>query len=171
MSWFQKLFRNTDADAGTKARTNVWDDRYFETLNTIMAMPLEEARQQAELLLTDPQKFDCVSSPSTKSLDILAPELQALFARFEVIQVVDDEAFLSRDSIAPFDMDGNGLSWGQPLWYIGQTDGHSVTMVKPHEELVYATADGENTAPTDPYPSVYHWLLWVSAVALDFGLD
>lgn len=169
MSWFKNLFRNKDADADAKAKADAWDDRYFETLNTIMAMPLEEARRQAEFLLADPQKFDCVSSPPTKPLDILAPELQALFVRFEVIQVVDDEAFLSRNDIAPLDMDGDGLSWGQPLWYIGQEHGHSTTMVKPHAEPVYDTTDGD--PPSEPYPSVYHWLLWVSASASGFGLE
>ena len=169
MSWFQNWFPKKEAKANTWD-AEAWDNRYFEMQKKIMSLSLDAARRQAEVLLGDPQKFDCVCSPSTKTLDILAPELQALFARFEIIQVVDDEAFLNRNNIAPFDFDADGLSWGQPLWSIGQKDGHSVTLVKPYEEAVFVTVDGLDEAPSAPYPSIYHWLLWVSAVASDFGL-
>jgi hypothetical protein len=98
---------------------------------------------------------------------MLAPELQALFSRFNYIGTVDDEAFLSRESIEPWDVRG----WSQRFWYIGDTHGHSNTLVKPHDEAVYMTGEAEEEAPSEPLPSIHHWLLWVSACAVGFGDD
>lgn len=136
MTWFNFLKKkNTEA----VAEEDDWEDRYFQEQQRIAALAFEEAHRQAERLLADPGTFDCVPSsrPPDGPLHELAPGLPALFSRFDSIATVDDEAFLSREKIAPFDWDGNGLSWGQPLWVIGQTHGHAATLVKPHKENVY----------------------------------
>jgi len=146
---------------------NMWMDRYDDAGKKIAALSLEEARRQAELLLSDPRKFECVPSErlSNDTLSKFAPGLQSLFSRYATILVIDDEAYLTRDEIAQLNWHGNGLSWGEEFWRIGAANGYSITLVKPHDERVYDTMDDE---VGDPYPSVYHWLLMVSAIASDF---
>jgi hypothetical protein len=146
---------------------NAWEDRYDQEREKIADLSFEEARRRAEVLLADPRKFECVAAAANEPISIFAPGLQSLFSRFESIHVVGDEAYLCRQEIELFDWDGNGLSWGRPLWKIGAAHGHSLTLVTPDDERVY---DMDEDELGEPFPSIYHWLLWVSAVASDFGV-
>ncbi len=148
-----------------KDEVELWEEHYEQAREIISGLTFEEARRLAELLLADPLKFECASSPSAETISILAPGLQSVFSRFESIHVVDDEAYLSRREIELFDRDGDGKSWGQPLWKIGCAQRHSVALVRPHDERVFDMNDDELG---EPYPSIFHWLVWVSALASDF---
>lgn len=185
MTWLKWFKKTNDADKIVEDVATIaqWHEAYRQERERITALSGDEARREAEVLLADPQKFQCVPSPLSDDVvpDELALGLRSLFARFESIRAVDNdpylsddaEAFLDRQDIVPFDWDGDGLSWGQPLWKIGQPYGGAVALVKPGEESVYDVfVDNASTNyELESHPSVYHWLLMVAWVASDFGID
>lgn len=145
--------------------------RYVARLEEIMALPMEEARHQAELLLADPHTFQCVpmQSPSDDAIASLSPGLQDLFSRFERVQAVGTESILDRDLIAPFGWDWKERPWRRhQVWQIGSSHEHGLILVKPHQEGIYDT-DGmepDNDLNEPDFQSVYHWLLMA---ATDFS--
>lgn len=151
------------------AQDEAFAAQYHNQHQEIITLPYEEARWRAELLLADPQRLVCITAPSPldDSLAHLAVGLQSLFSRFESIQVVGRESFLSRELIAPFGWDWKEGPWCKhQFWQIGTAHEHAVILVKPHLEGIYDT-DGFDTGEEmeEPdFPSVYHWLLMATSV-------
>ncbi len=160
--WFKVLAANADAEIAA----NIVDmERYGERIEAVVALPMEEARRRAELLLADPDVFASVESPASQLPDVLAPALRGLFSRFESVTAVQDEAFLSRNLVAPFGWEWEDGPWRRhQFWQIGWESGHVYTLVKPYEEGVYnieELEDDDDVSEPD-FPSVYHWLLAVA---------
>ena len=146
-----------------------FSDRYFERRKVITALPVEEAKRQAELLLANPRVFECVPAPPASGdlLASLAPELPDLFSRYQSIQAVDTESVLERAVIAPFGWDWKEGPWRrEQIWQIGSSHEHGLILVKPRQEGIYDTDGMEDDLEEASYPSVYHWLLMAAS---DFG--
>ena len=155
------------------AQDEAFTAQYRRQYREIIALPYEEARRRAELLLADPQRLLCV--PAHAPLDAgvvpLASGLQSLFSRFESIQVIDSESLLSRELIAPFGWDWKEGPWRRhQFWQIGAAHEHAVILVRPHLEGVYDTDgmdEGEDMEEPD-FPSAYHWLLMAASRVTSF---
>ena len=155
------------------AQDEAFTTQYNHQYQEIIALPHEEARRRAELLLADPRRLLCVPalSPLDTGVAPLASGLQSLFSRFESIQVVDSESLLSRELIAPFGWDWKEGPWRRyQFWQIGTAHEHAVILVRPQLEGVYDTDgmdEGEDLEEPD-FPSVYHWLLMATSLVTCF---
>ncbi len=152
-----------------KAQDDMFAARYVQRQQEVLALSVEDAYRQAELLLVNPQKFYCIPlAQPAENFDVLAPNLQALFSRFKTIEAVDTEYFLERELISPFGWDCEESPWRKhQFWQIGAGHEHSIILVKPHQEGVYDTDGTDDDLEEPSYPTIYHWLLMAAS---DFSL-
>jgi hypothetical protein len=134
----------------------------WELENQINPLPLEEAIQRAEALLSDPAKFECINSPPSprerEKLAPLAPHLQSFFETHALV--------LHREGSFELDREVGPSMVGRGLIVIGRTGLENEELsVLPGQEAVREVMldvpeeDEEGVPGSDSFTSVYHCII------------
>ena len=148
MSWFRG---KSQAEIREEARL----------IQRINAIPIRQAATQALALLADTSLFRCVEPVATdeQALTVLAPELQSIFKRYELIEVGTGWAFVGRSSIEQSALQPDFTRIG--LVAVG-TEGEGEICVRAGNETVFELhSDGIDPA-LGVYDSIYHWIIAIA---------
>lgn len=130
---------------------------YLHEKQKVSALSLQAAKDKADMLLTDPQKFRCIKDVDDSGvlLECLAPQLKAFFSLYQSVESVLGEACLSRAGIKPVEYD-------RELLQIGTDMADTAIVVRPLQESIYiidGTERSKEEISEHQYPSIYHWIL------------
>jgi hypothetical protein len=139
-------------------------DTSASVLEEVRQIPLDEAVKQAELLLSDPARFQCSESPLARdgaAASGLPRTARTFFERYDRVASLFSGTELARDEIGPSTV-------APGFTRVGNETEHTEVAVKTGEDTVYILADD---VPTEiviesTYPTLYHYIiaidrLWV----------
>lgn len=123
------------------------------------ALPLQNGKEIAELILSDKEKFRCVkSTPSAHErewLKNLSPSLRGFFEKYQSVETVYGDTQINRAEIGQSE-------YNDAFVKIGCSTDFTDLVVKANEDSVYRI-DGSEKAETDyeRYPSIYHLIVMI----------
>ncbi len=135
---------------------------YMHEKQRINALPLQSAKDKAEMLLADSQKFRCIKEANGNDvlLERLSPQLRAFFSLYQTVETVLGEARLNRADI-------KAVEYDKGLLQIGTDMAGTTLVVRPLQETVYII-DGTERSKTEisehQFPSLYHWILMTNFI-------
>ena len=132
------------------------------------ALDLAAARDLAEALLADDEKFLCSVMPPAEAevalLSQLGPELRRLLTRYAEIEGVYADFRISRAAMAP-------APAALGMWSLGEDGDHTQILVRPNDDRIYiADESGAIDDYTEHYASIYHYIALLGALVYDVDL-
>ena len=132
-----------------------WENNWWR----VQMLAIPEARDEALMLLADPNAFETVEAESDAGrFEDWAPELRAVFGRYQMIHSAIGGGRLSWSEIHPSDAKTGFTA-------IGSNETATVA-ARPSEDRIYEF-DAEGNPPPwleAPLPSLWHWILWTDYV-------
>jgi hypothetical protein len=159
-----------------------WESQIIELhqkLDTeINPLPIEEARQQAEILLADPHRFVCqqesLTDDSRLRLQALAPYLRVFFAQYSSVKQANVSGVSLDRSLD--ELDDLDVPDASQYVIVGQEDTRILLAARVGEEAIY-TFDEEPEEPEDEpgepihtFTSIYHYLIYIDRYRSVFDL-
>jgi hypothetical protein len=142
MNIFVKLLQ------GLKSRSAA-DRKAREEIQKVLALPFEQVKQHALDLISDKHRFRSVidNLSNNPAIEKLGPVLRDFFSRFESVQEVNGDFFVSRQSVADSSLRPGFLK-------VGIDFEHSELVVRQGEDRVFIVTDSEHGL--DGLPTIYH---------------
>ncbi|MCI0614705.1 hypothetical protein L0244_17080 [bacterium] len=122
----------------------------------VLSLSLEQAKEEASALLSDPHKFRCIESPSTDTnqLALLSPILKDFFAKYQKVDAVYGDMRLNRSQIGPSIIDSSFIKIG--------TDIECELVVRQGQDAIYEL---DSMGIEEPgYPTVHHLLVAIGKI-------
>ena len=139
-----------------RSASEKWKSEYVQAQQVVLKLSLEEAAKRSEYLMADPQRFvvEKARPDVVPRRTELAPELVALFSKYESIRTASGEFQVAWNLIGDSDFRPGFLR-------IGADYDHTEVAVKPGVETIYEI-DGSGSsveAETVSFPSIFHLII------------
>lgn len=129
-------------------------------------MRVEEARQLAYQLLSNPLKFACVKAYAKLNIQVNLPRtVREVFSEYQSVRTIAGEAYLGTDVIRP-------AEYHKDFWRIGTNLDFTEVAVRPPADDVYEIDGSEKTEDElngSRLPTIFHWILVTSEVLYGTG--
>lgn len=131
-------------------------ESFRRMVESVNAIPLAEARVEAEALLQNGSGFRYSTLPAGKPAPGLSDDLQEFFAKHGEISVEEGEVWICGSEVKAYEYDKAFLR-------LGQDGEHTHVAVKANQPAVFVVADDVPRAEAveEEFPSIYHYLLFV----------
>jgi hypothetical protein len=141
-------------------------DREADRLRLLAELPIAEAAERARAILREGHRVAGSEAPDATSLPDMAPEVRALFLKYEIIRSVPDgDIVIDRALAGPSTLKPGYVRIGRVA---SGTDAEGELCVRPGGEEVFEIYGGEEPDPVyGTYRSVHHLIVAVAGEADD----